>query len=289
VKQLFRLMGLVCLLLLATLWGARGLGQLRKVPLIAFLSERDRTQDLFLGDSESTLTLRITNDRTREDTLNWSPDGRYLAFDSWATPDDKIWLLDTADWELEEISLGEFSYVFWYSPNELILGINRTDEEHLVDVESLATSPYAEESPCEDCSLLTLSSKVTAYDLQLSIINDELYVRINTNAYLSTAFEPNIDLQPWSPNEQSFLFITALQGQPDLYLSTAEGGIARRLTNTPTPEQMPRWSADGRKISYVSYQDGNPEIYVLEIATGYQYNLSRHENRDYNSVWQPIP
>jgi Tol biopolymer transport system component len=289
VKQLFRLTGILWLLLLFTLLGARGLGELWKVPLIAFLSERDRTQDLFLGDSESTLTIRITNDRTREDTLDWSPDGRYLAFDSWATPDDKIWLLDTADWALEEISLGEFSYVFWYSPNKLILGINRTGEEHLVDVETFATSPYTEASPCEGCSLFTIQDRMTAYDLELSIINGDLQVQIDTNAYISTAFEPNTDLQPWSPNGQSFLFITGLQGQPDLYLSAAEGGIARRLTNTPSPEQMPRWSSDGQRISYVSYEDGNPEIYVMELATGYHYNLSRHANRDYNPVWQPVP
>jgi Tol biopolymer transport system component len=288
-KQLLRLTGLLWLLLLLVLCGFGWLGELRNSALIAFLSEPERSVELFLADSEAALSLRMTDNEAHEEELRWSPDGRYLYFDRWDVPDAEVWLLDTADWTLEEIRLGEFSDAFWYSPDELIVAVNRTGAMKLINVETLATSPYTEKLPCEACFPTLGANRMTAYDLELSITNEELHVTIDTTAYLSTDFEPNTDLQPWSPDGFSFLFINALQGQPDMYLSAAEGGIARRLTNSPTPEQMPRWSSDGQKISYISYEDGNAEIYVMELATGYHYNVSLNENRDHNPVWQPVP
>jgi Tol biopolymer transport system component len=289
-KQLLRFMGITWLVLFLVLITLRTLGSWQKIPLIAFLSEGRRNTDVSLGDSVFGLTLQMTNSRSHEEDLSWSPDGRYLMFDLWDVPDGDIWLLDSDTWDIREMSLGEFTYAFWHSKNEIIVVINRTSKMHLFNVETQATSPYEEEPPCEGCYIVPHGTRLTAYDLDFDLIGEELHVQLVTSSYISSRyFEPNTDLQPWSPDGSSFLFITELQGQPDLYWSRAEGGIARRLTNSPSPEQMPRWSSDGLKISYVAYDEGNPEVYIMELATGYRYNLSRQESRDYNAVWQPIP
>jgi hypothetical protein len=283
-KLILRLMSLLTALFCFLLFGSLSLGRQNPQPLIVFLSERQRFPDLFLADSASALHFAVTESRIREVSMAWSSDGRYLSFDYFDTPDSSLMILDTEDWAITELELGEFSYTWWYEDAWLLVHINRTDESWLVNVETGEEQPYVERE-CADCG----SDWVGAYDLDLSIVDGNLLVEIDRSRYLQGVFEPNKYLQPISPDGQYFLFITALQGQPDIYLSPVDGGFARRLTNNPTPEQSFAWSWDGTKISYVSYEDGNPEIYVLELATGYRYNISRDPSRDDSPIWQRLP
>jgi WD40 repeat protein len=53
----------------------------------------------------------------------------------------------------------------------------------------------------------------------------------------------------WSPDGGLVAFVSAHEGQTDLYTATPDGKVAR-LTNTPTFEQGPRWSPDATKILF---------------------------------------
>ena len=56
-------------------------------------------------------------------------------------------------------------------------------------------------------------------------------------------------------------------GAYDLYTMTSNGGSVTRMTNTPGfNETSASWSADGTTLVYISDQDGNPEIYTLQVS-----------------------
>ncbi|MFZ0013732.1 MAG: PDZ domain-containing protein [Acidimicrobiia bacterium] len=54
----------------------------------------------------------------------------------------------------------------------------------------------------------------------------------------------------------------------DIWLSAVEGGRAWRLTDDGEPVRNPRFSPDGEHIAYVSFRDGNPEVYLISITDG---------------------
>ena len=54
----------------------------------------------------------------------------------------------------------------------------------------------------------------------------------------------------------------------DLYLVSAKGGVARRLTGHEGMELFPRFSPDGRHIAFTGQYDGNTEVYVMPAAGG---------------------
>ena len=273
------------------LFFSRGLMQLRPSPILAFLSDINDSPDILLSDVQTGLLVNITERRSADQNLLWSADGRYLVFQSSQMGINELWLFDSHDWQIRKLMrLGESFYYEWSSLNELSIDDNfGLDVEgfQILNVETGLTRPYIDGFGCcpvGGCFVLPSSVPIS---FSLMAINDVpgLQVVISESSLSTNGTE----LEPiWSPDRKSFLFVTELQGQPDLYWSLAEGGIARRLTNTPSPEQMPRWSSDGLKISYVSYEDGNPEVYIMELATGYRYNLSHQETRDYNPVWQPL-
>jgi TolB protein len=44
---------------------------------------------------------------------------------------------------------------------------------------------------------------------------------------------------------------------------------------------------DGTQIAFETYEDGNTEIYLLDLATGIAHSLTQHERDDSRPVWSP--
>lgn len=58
-------------------------------------------------------------------------------------------------------------------------------------------------------------------------------------------------------------------GNRDLYVIRADGTGRRRLTNAPSAETGPSFSADGTKLAFTSDSDGGvAQIYLMDLATG---------------------
>ncbi|MGA2405921.1 MAG: S41 family peptidase [Bacteroidales bacterium] len=54
----------------------------------------------------------------------------------------------------------------------------------------------------------------------------------------------------------------------DLYTVSADGGIARKLTNDNGYEMFARFSPDGRTIAFTGQYDGNTEVYIMNSQGG---------------------
>lgn len=67
-------------------------------------------------------------------------------------------------------------------------------------------------------------------------------------------------------------YITATGLGPDqryeLVVADADGFGPQSIVGSPEPLLSPAWSPDGRKLAYVSFEQGNSEIYMQDVATG---------------------
>ncbi|MHC4410865.1 MAG: S41 family peptidase, partial [Planctomycetota bacterium] len=73
----------------------------------------------------------------------------------------------------------------------------------------------------------------------------------------------------------------------DVWVMSASGGNARRLTSGPAKDQWPRWSPDGRTIAYFSNARGNDDIYLLDVRSRKTTQLTRHPSGDFFHNWSP--
>jgi Tol biopolymer transport system component len=67
----------------------------------------------------------------------------------------------------------------------------------------------------------------------------------------------------------------------------ADGQGASRLTNHPAVDEYPTWSPDSARLTFVSWRDGNAEIYVMNSDGSGLRRLTNHPANDWDAVWAP--
>ncbi len=76
-------------------------------------------------------------------------------------------------------------------------------------------------------------------------------------------------------------------------LATPALGIGERLLSliqskpTALDVQAPAWSHDGRTIVFVSFRDGNGEVYAMDADGSSPRNLTQHPAKDVRPAWSP--
>ena len=93
-------------------------------------------------------------------------------------------------------------------------------------------------------------------------------------------------------NNNTLVFVSTRDGNPEIYSVNANGTGAQRLTNSPATDEQPSRSVDGRTIVFSSQRDGNAEIYKMNADGSGLVRLTSDvaapdAPRDTNPVFSP--
>ncbi len=69
--------------------------------------------------------------------------------------------------------------------------------------------------------------------------------------------------------------------------SATDGGDAARVTNSPAEENQVAWSADSRKLVYVSDRDGPTHLFLYDFATNSESRLTNDQTSDDTPEFSP--
>ena len=65
-----------------------------------------------------------------------------------------------------------------------------------------------------------------------------------------------------SPNDKEFAYIF----RGEIFVSSVEGGVTRRITNTPWQERSVSFSPDGRSLVYAAEKDTSWDVYTISLV-----------------------
>ena len=97
------------------------------------------------------------------------------------------------------------------------------------------------------------------------------------------------DNPAWNPTEKEFFILAYDFNSDGRAIATRWANGLQHIYLTGYGEnQYPTWSPDGRKIAFVSVQDGNADIYVINAdGTGEPVRLTTDPARDADPSWSP--
>jgi Tol biopolymer transport system component len=103
------------------------------------------------------------------------------------------------------------------------------------------------------------------------------------------AQDPCVDLGPLStPSaERKIAFVSARDGNQDIYAVHSDGSGLVRLTNDPANDQSPAWSPDRTRIAFVSDRTGTSELYVMTADGSQVVRRTFHGTDNEKPTWSP--
>ena len=72
-----------------------------------------------------------------------------------------------------------------------------------------------------------------------------------------------------------------------LMVADSDGYNPQRVASSPEPLLSPAWSPDGRKLAYVSFENGNSEIFIQDISTGAREKVSSFRGINSGPAFSP--
>ena len=70
-----------------------------------------------------------------------------------------------------------------------------------------------------------------------------------------------------------------------IYISDFDGSNAVAITSGNVPHLSPSWSPDGKFITYTSFEAGNPDLYIYDVAAGRKKKLSNRKGLNSGANW----
>ncbi len=240
-----------------------------------------RETHLWMTSFDGARTVQLTA-RTKESESHprWSPDGRYLAFLSGRTDDnknDQLWLMDRLGGEAQKITDFKGGVAdFAWSPDSkrMVLVVSDPDEDDMgPDAKDKTPKPIV-------IDRFRFMQDVAGYARKR---RDHLMLFdvASHKADALTQGEFNEGLPAWSPDGKSIAFVSKRQKDFDrnnnwgVFVIAAQKGAQPHQVSDhagsgngpdgPESESYPAWSPDGKSLAFE--QEGDPKL--IEYATNH--------------------
>ena len=259
-------------------------------PQIFFTSDRDGNMEVYSIDPSGENQTNFTNSRMDEFNPVVSPDRKSVAFMSGSQDRNTVEVMSASDSVRVAVTLAEARHrdVTWSPESDRIAYVTERGGQHqLMMVNKDATMPgLLTTIPGQEIGDWSRNGEAVMFTVR-SGAGRGLYIR-NPDGVNEFRLTDQPDSSPRvSPDSKRIAFISARDGNDELYMIDVDGTNLARVTQTDAPEYDISWSPNGQAILFVSEKDGNPEIYSISRNGSNLKRLTFNAVVDRYPVWSP--
>jgi TolB protein len=140
-----------------------------------------------------------------------------------------------------------------------------------------------------------------AFETQISYVTVERKVGVQPIYKLQTAdtdgYNPEMILQStqpimspsWSPDGRRLAYVSFENRKSEIYVQDVDVSSRQRkkISSRAGINGAPVWSPDGKKLAMTLSKKGNPDIYIMDLASKKLKQITRHWGIDTEPTWMP--
>ena len=261
--------------------------------LIAFTTDRDGNDEIYLLDPDSTTGTNLTNDAGGDGQAAWSPDSTRVAFRSDRDGNGEIYVINADGTGLTNLTndAGDDGHPTWSADGTQIAFTTDRDgntEVYVMNADGTGPTNVSNDSTATDTEPSWSPDGTTIVFATDRDGNFEIY-RIDadgSNPTNLTNDSTSAETAPaWSPDGTEIAFVSDGDGNTEVYTMNADGTGWANLTNDGGADGAPAWSPDGTRIAFVTDRDGNDEVYLMAADGTGVVNLTNDAGNDRDPAW----
>jgi eukaryotic-like serine/threonine-protein kinase len=235
--------------------------------------------DLWVVPASGGKPGRLTKDGEADFEPAYSSDGRWVYFASMRGETTAIWRVPAAGGTPERVTMGSgpesepslssdgarLTYSTFSLNSDIVVRSQKTGAEYRFGSERRELYP----SFSPDGSAVVFVSEYVKSPPDLWIQSLAPDGRASGPPRRLTDHPGTVAYPSWSPDGRWIAYHRALEGQRDVWIVPAEGGVPARFTDDPAVDTHPAWSPDGTRIAFVSTRGGGiSHIWLAPVAGG---------------------
>jgi len=239
---------------------------------------------------------RITDVPGAHSSHRWSPDSRRIAYALNSQGNKSVHVGNIEGAKPILLTALEAQEVGGWSPSgkEVVFAVKDSEEQGIWSRNPDGVNEFQLSTDVDSSPRWSPDGDRIAF-ISLRDGNHEIYVMNwdGSGATRLTNNETKDHTISWSPDSKSLVFVSEQDGNPEIYTVEVYSGEITRLTFNEIRDGQPVWSPSGTRIAFVSHvpdkmksqQDGDAEIFVMDVDGGNQIRLTNNEFEDINPSW----
>ena len=227
---------------------------------IAFCSKRDGNWEIYVMNADGTEQTRLTNNQANDAYPSWSPDGQAIAFSSNRDGNQQIYVMNSDGSKQTRLTndKGNDSFPDWSGDGQKIVfqyagsGSNDSADIYIINAFGGARTKidtggyggfYPSFSP-DGQKVVFLSNSDQRWGIAVTNLDDSKPIRLTSesNGFSGYGNFTENSFPAWSVDGQQIVFVSARDGNAEIYVMNADGNQPARLTNNQAFDGFPDWT-----------------------------------------------
>jgi len=254
---------------------------------IAFLSDRDGGENLYIISVDGTGELQLTHTSEDRGTLGWTADGKQILFSVFANDASRLFSIDPDGKNQRELARvpgrgptlspdgSRLLYMVgtWTSTRLMVSGLDGSNAQQITNGSSIAWNNHW--SP--DGKRIAFTGRNDPKgELAVFVMNADGTGRRQVS-HLPTG-TGNAQWPVWSPDgHQLAIQVNGPQTDAHIWIVDVQTGDAHKLAphDQPYLDETPTWFHDGKRIAFQSNRTGRMEVWVMNADGSGQRQVTR--------------